>query len=127
MADAAQQPFIATAHYVVVVVCDGDSTKKRFVDRGKMYCHQQSGAAIQNFLLSLEEFGLATTWIGHFFDSHVKKILDIPKNVDVEAFFPIGYEKKTTRTRRSKTDLNVVMRFENYKNKKMQKVNSINV
>lgn len=124
LAEASQQPFVSHAHYVVVVVCDGESTKKRFPERGEMYCHQQSGAAIQNFLLSLENLGLSTTWVGHFVEDKIKEILNIPANVDVEAIFPIGYEQKGMRTRRIKTDLNTVMRFENYKNKNMQSPSS---
>jgi len=125
LADAAQQPFVSGAHFIVVAVCDGDSTRKRFVDRGAMYCHQQSGAAIENFLLSLQDFGLSTTWVGHFFDNKVKEILGIPDNVDVEAMFPIGYEAKAMRTKKFKTGIDTIMRFNSYKNKEMQNTQSI--
>ena len=125
LAEAAAQPFVSKAHYVVVVVCDGESTKKRFSERGALYCHQQAGAAIQNFLLSLEDLGLSTTWVGHLYEKKVKEILRIPGGVDVEAIFPIGYEAKTMKTRRQKTDLNTVMRFDSYGNKNMQNPPSI--
>jgi len=125
LAEAAQQPFVSGAHYIVAVVCDSSSTKKRFEDRGEMYCHQQAGAAIENFLLSLQEYNLSTTWVGHLFEGQVKEILSIPENVDVEAIFPIGYEVKTMRTKKFKTDLNTVIRFNSYKNKDMQKSDGI--
>jgi len=125
LAEASQQPFVGSVHYIVVVVCDGSSTKKRFEGRGEMYCHQQSGAAIENFLLSLEESGLSTCWIGHFFDKKVKSVLGIPESVDVEAMFPIGYEARSMRTKRFKTDINTVVRFDSYGNKEMQNPSSL--
>ena len=87
-------------------------------ERGRVYCKQQAGAAIQNFLLKIEEKGLSTCWVGHFADNLVKEILKIPDEIDVEAFFPIGYEFKNQR-RRAKIDLDEVLYFEKYKNKKM--------
>ena len=78
-----------------------------------------AGAAIQNFLLKIEEAGLATCWIGHFVEEQVKDELKIPDDVTVEALFPIGYEFTKPR-RKSKIDLDRILYFNSYQNKKMK-------
>ena len=118
LSEAAQQPFISKAHFVVAVCSNPYRTMNAYGERGRVYCKQQAGAAIQNFLLKIEEKGLSTCWVGHFADNLVKEILKIPDEIDVEAFFPIGYEFKNQR-RRAKIDLDEVLYFEKYKNKKM--------
>jgi len=119
LADAAQQPFIAQTQYVVVVCSNPSRTINAYEERGKRYLRQQAGAAIQNFLLKIEEVGLSTCWIGAFVDYLVKETLQIPNNIDVEALFPIGYEYKKTRTRKIKTDLDNILYFNKYGNRKM--------
>jgi len=118
LSEAAQQPFISKAFYVVVVCSNPYRTMNAYGERGKVYCRQQAGAAIQNFLLKIEEKGLSTCWVGHFADNLVKEILKIPDEIDVEAFFPVGYEFKSKKRKR-KIDLDDVLYFEKYGNKKM--------
>ena len=119
IANAAQQDFITETKYVVVVCSKPARTVNAYGERGKMYCQQQAGAAIQNFLLKIEEAGLSTCWIGHFVEEQVKRELKIPNDVDVEAVFPIGYEFRKPTTRKSKIDLDDTLYFNNYKSKKM--------
>jgi nitroreductase len=122
LAEFAQQDFIAKAHYVVVACTSSSRTTNLFGKRGEIYCRQQAGAAIENFLLSIEAKGLSTCWIGHFEDKSVKKELGIPDDFDVEAFFPVGYEKKIKGERKKvKIDLNNILYFEKYGNKRMKK------
>lgn len=118
MAKASQQPFISHAKYVVVVCTTPKRTEIAFEDRGKNYLRQQAGAAIQNFLLKLTEAKLATCWVGHFVDEEIKDILDIPKDIQVEALFPIGYPLKKPEQKRI-IDLDTVLYFNKYGNKKM--------
>lgn len=91
---ASQQDFVGTSKYIVVVVSDESKLVQAYEKRGSRYCAQQSGAAIENFLLSLTELKLATTWVGHFYDEQVRRALDIPENLNIEALFPIGIETK---------------------------------
>lgn len=100
LADAALgQNFIATAQYVVVVCSDLTQITRAYGDRGAIYARQQAGAAIQNMLLKAVDLGLASCWTGAFNDGTIKKILKIPKDVNVEALLPIGYSagKKVMR------------------------------
>lgn len=119
LAEAAQQKFVAEAKYVVVVCTTPGRTETAYGDRGKTYLKQQAGAAIQNFLLKLTECKLATCWVGHFVDEQVKDILNIPKDFNVEAMFPIGYAFRKPDDKRI-IGLDAVLYFNKYGNKRMK-------
>ena len=110
-----------------MVVCSTTSrTINSFGKRGKIYLRQQAGAAIQNFLLSIEEKNLSTCWVGHFVDEQIKRELKIPDNVNIEALFPIGYEFKK-ETPKTKVNLDRILYFKQYGNKKMKRPKKLNV
>ena len=119
LAEAAQQPFIAKAHYVVAVCSNPSRTVNAYGARGEIYVRQQAGAAIQNFLLKIEESGLSASWIGHFVEEQVKRILKVPDHVHVEAFFPMGYEFEKKYTRKEKIALDNILYFDEWDNDKM--------
>jgi len=120
LAKAAQQDYVGTAKYVVVAVSDDSKLVRSYGGKGVRYASQQAGAAIQNFLLVLTEFGLVTSWVGHFYEDQVKSALEISEDLHVEALFPIGKETKVKGSeRRAKPDLENVIYFDKWKNKKM--------
>ncbi len=120
LAAASQQKFVSDAHYVVAVVTDPAQTKRLYGDRTNLYTSQQAGAGIQNFLLALTELGLSTTWVGYFDDKEIKETLEVPEKLTIEAIFPIGKEGKTSHaTQKRKLELENMIYFERYKNKKM--------
>ncbi len=127
LAEAAQQPFISQTQYVVVVCTNPSRTVNSYDERGKMYCRQQAGAAIENFLLKIEEAGLSTCWTGAFVEKFVKDALKIPDDINVEAMFPIGYEFEKPRTRKVKIDINRILYFNKYENEKMKKIKTLDV
>ncbi len=118
---ACQQDFVGKANYVVVVVSDTTHLVKSYGNRAEKYAKQQAGAAIENFLLELVSQGLATCWVGLFVDEQVKRVLEIPDNMDVEALFPIGIETKVKTREKDKLDLDRVLYFDTWKNKFMRK------
>lgn len=126
ISECAQQPFIAETDYVLVVYSNPSRTLNSFGEKGKIYSKQQAGAAIQNFLLKIEEKSLATCWIGHFVEEQIKDELKIPKTSNIEALFPIGYEFKRKKKER-KIKLDNVLSFNNSKNKKMKNLREIDV
>jgi nitroreductase len=126
IAEASEQNFIEKAQYVVVVCSDKKLAKTSYEERGEKYLKQQAGAAIQNFLLKLTEEGLSTCWIGHFYDEKIKHLLRIPGEIDVEALFPIGYAFEKPKKIR-KIELDDCLYFNEYKNKKMNKIPKMNV
>ncbi len=120
IAESTQQDFVGQAKYVIVVCSEPTKVLSAYGERGKMYCRQQAGAAIQNFLLKITDSGLATCWVGHFVEEQVKRELRIPDEVDVEAILPVGYAFAKPKARRERVDLNRILRFNIYDNKKMR-------
>ncbi len=118
LAKASQQSFIQNSKYLVIVCSDPAQLERSYDDRAKKYLRQQAGAAIQNFLLKLTDLELATCWVGAFQDEEVKRILNIPKDIEVEALFPIGYELGKGK-QPTKPDLDNNLFFNKWKQKKM--------
>ncbi len=124
--EACQQDFVAQAHYLVVVCSNPSRTINAYGKKGENYARQQVGAASQNFFLKITETGLATCWVGHFVEDQIKSALKIPKDINVEAVFPIGFEYKKKRTRKAPTDLDNILYFNEWKQKRMKKLKKIN-
>ena len=130
LANAAQQNFITEAKYVVVLCTESKRVLNAYEERAEKFCRQQAGAAIENFLLKLQEKKLATCWVGYFVDYLVKEALNIPDEIDVEAFFPIGYEPKQKgkkRKTRNKLDMDKMLYVNKWKNKKLNPEKKLNV
>jgi nitroreductase len=122
IAEASQQDFIAQAKYVLVVCSSMTRTKNAYgEEKGEIWCRQQAGAAIQNFLLKIEEFKLSTCWVGHFLEEQIKGALKISDDIQVEAVFPIGYDLEKSKTRKAKINLDRVLYFNRYGNTHMIK------
>ena len=119
LADASQQKFVSDAKYVVAVVSDDSRLTRSYGERGSRYASQQAGAAIQNFLLALEEKGLVTCWVGSFADEQVKRVLGVSESMIVEALFPIGFETKIKTPKKFKQELESLIYFDKWGNKKM--------
>jgi nitroreductase len=119
LAKASQQDFVGKAEYVVVVVTDDSRLIQDYGERGERYGATQTGAAIQNFLLSLTEQKLATTWVGHFYDEQVRRALEIPDALKIEAMFPIGLDTKVGAGSRRKVGLDYTIYYDKWDNKFM--------
>jgi len=123
LAEASQQSFIGEAQYVVVVCSDCKLVLNAYEDRAAKFCRQQAGAAIENFLLSIEEKGLASCWVGYFVDYLVREALSIPEDIDVEAIFPIGYEDVRAGKQRKEArriDMDRILYFDKWKKTRMK-------
>ena len=114
LAAASQQEFVGAAQYVVVVVSDDSSLVRSYDERGVRYAAQQTGAAIQNFLLALTEQGLVTTWVGHFYEEQIRTALSIPEGLHIEAIFPIGKETKIKTKLKRKLSLDSILYFDKW-------------
>tara|TARA_B100001971_G_C18100518_1_gene488572 strand:+ start:130 stop:684 length:555 start_codon:yes stop_codon:yes gene_type:complete len=126
ISEASQQPFISQTDYVLVVCSIPSRTINSFGKKGEIYSKQQTGAAIQNFLLKIQEKKLATCWIGYFVEEQIKQELKIPKNANIEALFPIGYEFENKKPKH-KIELDKVLYFNEYKNKKIKNPKKLDV
>lgn len=127
LAKISQQDFISKAQYAVVVCSNPSRTKNAYGKSGEIYLRQQAGAAIENFILKLQEYGLGTCWIGHFVEEQVKHLLQIPEHVQVEAILPIGYEGEKKHTRKAPIEMDNILYFESYGEKRMIKKRSMDV
>ena len=115
LAEASQQKFVADVECVVVVTSDEGKLVQSYDDRGKRYAPQQTGAAIQNFLLGITEQKLSTIWVGHFYPEQIHRELGIPEKIKIEAIFPIGEERKITTKPKLQTNLEEIVYFEKWK------------
>jgi len=122
LSELAEQDFISQAPFIVAVCSNPTKTQKLFEELSPSFLSQQAGAGIENFLLKIQEKGLASCWIGYFNSKKVKKLLSIPEEIILEAFFPIGFEKitKTTKTRKEKIELKEIIFFNTHGNKKIK-------
>jgi len=120
IAEACQQRHVGEVKFVIVACSNPKRTLNEYGENGEKWVRQQAGAAIQNFLLKIEESGLGTCWVGYFVEEQIKRILKIPKEWNVEAVFPVGYEYQKARTRRDKIELDRILYFNYYDNKKMK-------
>ncbi len=120
IAKSSQQNHVGEVKYIVVVCSAPSRALNAFGEKGKIYSRQQAGAAIQNFLLKIEESGLATCWVGHFVEENIKQLLKIPADWNIEALFPVGYEFEKAKTRKAKIDIDRILYFNYYDNKKMK-------
>ncbi|MEK6945328.1 MAG: nitroreductase family protein [Nanoarchaeota archaeon] len=127
LAKATQQHFIGKVQYVVIVCSAPSRTINAYGEAGKAYVRQQAGAAIQNFLLKLTELGLGTCWVGYFSEEMIKEALKIPSDVQVEALFPIGLVLDKKKRIKNSIDLDNILYFEEYGNKRMKKINKLEV
>jgi nitroreductase len=122
--ESCQQDFISQAKFLVVACSNPSRTINEYGEKGKKFFRQQAGAAIQNFLLKITESGLSTCWVGYFVEEQVKKILEIPKDVEIEAIFPVGFEYEKPKTRKAKIELDRILYFNSYGNSKMKKIHA---
>ncbi len=87
-----EQTWISTAPVVIAVCSEMKEITQHFGLRAEMlYSIQNCAAAIQNMLLEVTNLGLGSCWVGAFEEESIKRILEIPKDVRVQALLPIGY------------------------------------
>jgi len=100
---AAGQSFIAQAPVVIVVCADGDRSAARYRERGRrLYCLQDTAAAITHLLLAVTALRLGACWIGAFDEGEATEILDLPSHLRPVAMISIGFpaEVPSPRSRR---------------------------
>jgi len=94
---ANEQMFIATAPIVIV----GCSNSDYVMSGGQKVSSIDVAIAMEHIALAATSEGLATCWIGAFNPEKVRRVLDIPKGIEVIELMPIGYpaDKETHRPR----------------------------
>lgn len=118
LADAAEQSWINDASIIIAVVSEDKHLENVYGERGRIYSRQQAGAVINTILLKLTDMGLAGCWVGSYDDEKVRHALYIPKEKQVEAIIPIGYEKPAPEKKRKRRLFETITRWEEWGNKK---------
>ncbi|MHA1409225.1 MAG: nitroreductase family protein [Candidatus Odinarchaeia archaeon] len=86
------QRFIAEAPVVIVVCAEPFISSRYYGERGaKLYCIQDTAAAIENMLLFASSKNLGACWVGAFNEKEVSRILNIPNTLIPVALVPVGY------------------------------------
>ncbi|MFX0029421.1 MAG: nitroreductase family protein, partial [Candidatus Hermodarchaeota archaeon] len=67
---------------------------QRYGERGVRYVHIEVGHCAQNIHLEAVALGLASVPIGAFQDNGVKRVMNLPKNIDPLYIIPIGYPRE---------------------------------
>lgn len=92
LAAAASQRFVGEAQVVIVVCVVPERSAIHYGERGrKLYCLQDTAAAIQNILLAATSLGLGACWVGAFREERVIEALGLHPGKRPVALIPVGY------------------------------------
>ena len=85
------QDWIRKAPVLILACIDYTDTLNKYGEHGKKAAVQDVSAAIENMVLKTIDLGLSTCWISGFREKELKEVFDVPSNIEVLAFLPIGY------------------------------------
>lgn len=85
-----RQTSVRDGAFVVIIAAVFERTTGRYGDRGIKYVHMEVGHVGQNIHLQAESLGLGTVVIGAFNDADVKKVLNLPDNMETLYLMPVG-------------------------------------
>ncbi|MEM3550487.1 MAG: nitroreductase family protein [Candidatus Bathyarchaeia archaeon] len=113
---------LATVH---IVVCADPGKTGPHVGGGETYKYA-AGAAIQNLMLAAYSLGLGTCWLTMFDKSKLRKILEIPEEIDIIGVITLGYPEKVPEVpetakrygEKPRRDLKEVVFYEKYGQRK---------
>jgi nitroreductase len=85
--------WISEAPVIIVACADPRESGRK---PGMDYFMLDIGISLEHLVLAATELGLGTCWIGAFDEKQAKEVLEVPDNIRVVAFTPLGYpaEKK---------------------------------
>jgi len=94
----------------VIVLCA--YIRESGVKNGLEYFMFDSGLAMSNLVLAAEAEGLSTCIVGWFNEGAIRGLLNVPQEVAIVAFTPLGYADESKRPRKRKKQEEIV--FHNY-------------
>lgn len=90
VSQACQQPFVAKAPYVIIIISDSMQMERLYNDKGKKYLKQNVGAAIQNFTLQLADLGISSSLTAPFSEITLRNNFSIPEGKEIEMIITAG-------------------------------------
>jgi len=97
---------------VIIAVCI-DSLSEWQRSDGVRYGKVDAAIAMDHMTLAATELGLGTCWIGAFKEDEAKSALNLPKNIEVVAFTPLGYPNQSMPPKKRKM-LESIVRWEQF-------------
>lgn len=91
ISEYAEQDWIAGAPAMIVVCSDDSHLENTYGSRGRVYSRQTAGAAIYAILLKFAELKLGGCWVGAYSDTKIRRLLNVPDDIQIEAIIPVGY------------------------------------
>lgn len=101
----------------VVVLCA--NAKESGVKNSMEYYLFDCGLAMENLVLAAQSEGLSTCIVGWFDEKTVKGLLNVPEDIRIVAFTPLGYSKESKGPRKRKKQEEAV--FHNFWGKTVSK------
>jgi len=87
-----QQYWMEIAPIHIVVVGEPEKAERFYGTRGsRLYTIQGAAAAMQNMLLTAHSLELGACWVGAFDEEEIRRILNLPEHVNVQAIMTLGY------------------------------------
>jgi|AntRauTorcE11897_2_1112592.scaffolds.fasta_scaffold02058_4 nitroreductase len=107
------QNWIRKAPVLILACIDYSDTVGKYGEHGKKAAVQDVSAALENMVLKTVDLGLATCWISGFREKELKSVFDVPSDVELLAFLPIGYNDGY-HTNPSKKELETIVYKDSY-------------
>ena len=108
------QPEIINSAPLSIIVCTlTQRAEEQYPEEGKHWVTQDSGAAIENMLLTATALGLGSCWIGLFDKDNVRDLFQIPDKAEPQAIITLGYSEEKLKPR-ERDDLNTFIYFNRY-------------
>ncbi len=114
---ACKQNFLLEAPVLVVVCNLRDKVGNLFDEKGKdFYSVQNCALAIENMLIAATALGLGSCFTAVFNEEMMKRALNVPENVSIDAVIALGYSDEKNEAKRTKISLKTF--FESYGNRR---------
>jgi len=87
-----KQMWMQRAPVHIVVLGEPEKASRFYGNRGeRIYTIQSCAAAVENMLLAAHSLGLGACWVSSFSDSAIRKTVNAPEHVVVQAIVTVGY------------------------------------
>ncbi len=119
IAKACKQDFLLDAPVLIIVCNIKNKINILFGDKGReFYSIQNCALAIENILIAATALGLGSCFTAVFDETMIKRALNIPDDISIDAVIAIGYGKEKNEAKRISLKLKTF--FESYGKRKKQ-------
>lgn len=109
--------FIGNAAALIAVVSDKEGFLRKAAGyiKGTDYYLLDIGIACEHLILQAEEMGIGSCWIGWFDEKKLKRALQLPKKIKLDALISLGYYNPENTTPKPRKPLKEIASFFNPK------------